>query len=77
LAGPKFPSAEAGSSIVDADVDVHGVSMKGLFEKIVGAETWVVSHDIVVRVLVPSLLLAQLRKMKIDNRRSCHGLQHL
>lgn len=37
LAGPKFPSAEAGSSIVD--VDVHGVSMEHPFEKIVGAET--------------------------------------
>jgi hypothetical protein len=55
LAGP---SAEAGSSI-----DVDGVSMKGPFEKIVGAEMWVVSNDIVVRVLVPLLLLEQLRRM--------------
>lgn len=39
LGGPKFPSAEAGSSIVDADVHVHGVSREDPFEKIVGAET--------------------------------------
>ena len=39
LAAQKFPSAEVGSSIVDVDVDVHGVSMEGPFEKIVGAET--------------------------------------
>ena len=38
--GSKFPSAEVGSSIVDdAGVDVHGASMEGPFEKIVGAET--------------------------------------
>ena len=29
-----------------------------------------VSYDIVVRVLVPFLLLAPLRKMEIDNRQS-------
>lgn len=76
LAGPKFPSPEAGSSIVDVDVDGVGVSMEGPFEKI-GEETQVVSHDIVVRVLVPFLLLARLRKMEKDNRRSCRGLQRL
>ena len=57
LAGPLFPSPEAGSSIVvvvDVDVGV-GVSMEGTFEKIVGAETPMVSHDIVVRVHVPFL----------------------
>lgn len=74
LAGP---SAEAGSSIVDIDVDVGGVSMEGTFEKMVGEETQVVSHDIVVPVLVPSLLLARLQKMEMDNRRSCRGLQRL
>ena len=35
------------------------------------------SHDIVVQVLVPFLLLAPLGKMKNDNRRSCRGLHHL
>ena len=75
LAGPNFPSAEAGSRIVDVDVD--GVSMEGTIEKIVGTETQAVSHDIVARVLVPVLLLARLRKMEMDNRRSCHGLERL
>ena len=78
LAGPIFPSAETGSSIVDVDVDVDvDVSMEGPFEKIVGAETQAVSHDTVVRVLVPFLLWARLRKMETDNWRSCHGLQRL
>lgn len=57
LAGPKFPSADAGSSIVDVD----GVSMEGTFGKVVGTETQVASHDIVVQVVVLSLLLARLR----------------
>lgn len=73
LSGPKFRSAEAGSSIVDVDHDVDGVSMD---EKIVGTETQV-SHDIVARVLVPFLLLARLRKTEMDNRRSCRELQRL
>ena len=74
LAGPNFPS-EAGSRIVDVDVD--GVSMEGTIEKIVGTEMQAVSHDIVARALVPFLLLARLRRMEMDNRRSCHGLQRL
>ena len=37
--GSKSPFAEVGSSIVDAGVDAHGVSMEGPFEKIVGAQT--------------------------------------
>jgi hypothetical protein len=69
-AGPEFPSAEAGSSIVEVvEVDV---SMEGTFEKIVRAEREAVSHDIVVRVLV-TFLLAQLRKMGMDNQRLCRG----
>ena len=51
--------------------------MEGTFEKIVEAEIQAVSHDIVVRVHVPFLLLARLQKIEIDNWRSCRGLRHL
>jgi len=70
-AGPEFPFAEAGSSIVEVvEVDV---SMEDTFEKIVRAEREAVLHDIVVRVLVTFLLLAQLRKLGMDNQRLCRG----
>lgn len=48
--------------------------MEGTFEKMVQAEREAVSHDIVVRVLA---LLAQLRKMRMENRRLCRGLRRL
>ena len=69
-AGPEFPSAEAGSSIVET-VEGDGVSKEGTFEKLVRAEREAALNDIVVRVLGTFLLLARLRKMRMDNRRLC------